>query len=117
MKCEPVFRWTPREDEVMRRHYPIGGIDACYPRLRRYRRSAVAIHQRAYKLGLIPKKSTAAQEKYRCLIDRRKAVYRAYLAALRCGDETARDEFAAGLSGRAPLTTDLVDRANVYGLR
>ena len=42
--------WTPEEDAIIRHHYPAGGLKACKRRLPH--RSAMAIQQRANRLGL-----------------------------------------------------------------
>src|SRR5258708_7069583 len=48
------MRWTPREDDILRRNFRDGkGIDACVSRLRRNRRSGNAIYQRAQKISLV----------------------------------------------------------------
>ena len=60
VKFEPLFRWTSGEDDLIRKRYPDGGIEACINGLRRFKRSGGAIYARARKLGLTEKRSRDA---------------------------------------------------------
>ncbi len=58
-KFVSLIRWTRMEDDLIRKRYPVGGIDACIGGLRRNKRSGAAIYGRARKLGLVENRMRA----------------------------------------------------------
>jgi len=71
------------------------------------RPSARGISERSKRLW-------ARREAQERLVARRKQIHQAYMKALRSGDAKSKNDFAGALSGRIPITDEIVETAAAY---